>query len=142
VDCRDDRIEPVLAGASLGALAALSGICRHPDSFQAAIGLSGVYDLAHRYCGEDSAPFSPLACLQTLKGPRLEQLRGRAITLGSGEGDYENPADSKRMADACGSKGIPCRFSLWGPTHDHTWSTWREMLPRLVAEQLDLAGQR
>jgi esterase/lipase superfamily enzyme len=135
-DCHDDRIEPILAGASLGAFAAISGICRHPDSFQAAIGLSGVYDLAHRYCVQDGAPFSPLACLQTLKGPRLEHLRRRAIILGSGEGDYENPADTRRMAEACASKGIPCRFNLWGPAHDHTWSTWREMLPRLLAEQL------
>jgi esterase/lipase superfamily enzyme len=135
-DCHDDRIEPLLAGASLGAFAAISAICRHPDSFQAAIGLSGVYELAHRYCGEESPAFSPLACLQTATGPRLEQLRRRAIILGSGEGDYENPADSRRVADACASKGIPCRFSLWGPQRDHTWSTWREMLPRLLAEQL------
>lgn len=135
-DCHDARIEPILVGASLGAFAAVSGLCRHPDSFQAAIGVSGAYDLAHRYCGEDSAPFAPLACLQALKGPRLEQLRRRAIILGSGEGDYENPADSRRVADACTSKGIPCRFSLWGPAHDHTWSTWREMVPRLLAEQL------
>jgi esterase/lipase superfamily enzyme len=135
-DCHDDRIEPILAGASLGAFAALSAICRHPDSFRAAIGLSGVYDLSRRYCSEDSAGYSPLACLQTLKGPRLEQLRRRAIILGSGEGDYENPADSRRMADACAAKGIPCKLSLWGPAHDHTWSTWREMLPRLIDEQL------
>jgi esterase/lipase superfamily enzyme len=135
-DCQDERIEPILAGASLGAFAAVSGICRHPDSFRAAIGVSGVYDLAHRYCGEDRAGFSPLACLVTLKGQRLEHLRRRAIILGSGEGAYENPADSKRLASACTSKGIPCRLSLWGPARDHTWSTWREMLPRLLAEQL------
>jgi esterase/lipase superfamily enzyme len=146
-DCHDDLIEPILAGASLGAFAAISGICRHPDSFRAAIGVSGVYDLAHRYCGEDSAAFSPLACLKTVKGPRLQHLRRRAIMLGTGEGDYEDPADSKRIADACTSKGIPCRLSLWGPARDHTWSTWREMLPSLIAEQLanplvgPLAGQ-
>jgi esterase/lipase superfamily enzyme len=141
-DCHDERIEPILAGASLGAFAAMSGICRHPDSFRAAIGVSGVYDLAHRYCGDDSGAFSPLACLETLTGSRLEQMRRRAIILGSGEGDYETPADSRRMADACASKGIPFRLNLWGPARDHTWSTWRDMLPRLVAEQLanPLAG--
>jgi esterase/lipase superfamily enzyme len=101
-----------------------------------AIGLSGVYELAPRYCDEDSTAFSPLACLQTAKGQRLEQLRRRAIILGSGEGDYESPADSKRIADTCVSKAIPCRLSLWGPRRDHTWSTWREMLPRLLDEQL------
>ncbi|MFL6602060.1 MAG: alpha/beta hydrolase-fold protein [Steroidobacteraceae bacterium] len=135
-DCHDDRIEPILAGASLGAFAAVSGICRHPDSFRAAIAVSGVYDLAHRYCTDGSDAFAPLACLKTLKGPRLEHLRRRAIVLGSGSGDYETPADSTRMADACNAKGIPCRLSIWGPERDHSWSTWRDMLPRLIAEQL------
>ncbi len=135
-DCHDDRIEPILSGASLGAFAAISGLCRYPDAFRAAIGLSGVYDLPRRYGGEGSSAFSPLACLKTLKGEPLERLRHRAIVLGSGEGDYESPADSKRMADACAAKAIPCRLSLWGAEHDHTWSTWREMLPRLLAEQV------
>jgi esterase/lipase superfamily enzyme len=135
-DCHDDRIEPILAGASLGAFAAITSLCRHPDSFRAAIGLSGVYDLAHKYCGEDAAALSALTCLKTLKGPRLEHLRRRAIVLGSGEGDYETPAESRRLADACASKEVPCRLSLWGPSRDHTWSTWREMLPLALAEQL------
>src|SRR6266702_1969699 len=38
-DCHDDRIEPILSGASLGAFAAISGLCRYPDAFRAAIGL-------------------------------------------------------------------------------------------------------
>jgi esterase/lipase superfamily enzyme len=135
-DCHDDRIEPILAGASLGAFAAISGICRHPDSFRAAIGLSGVYDLADKCSGEDSAAFSALTCLVTAKGPRLENLRRRAIILGCGEGDYETPAESRRLADACASKQIPCRLSLWGPARGHTWSAWREMLPAVLAEQL------
>jgi esterase/lipase superfamily enzyme len=138
-DCHDDRIEPILAGASLGAFAAVSSLCRHPGAFRAAIGLSGVYDLANRSCGissEGSPAFSAPAQLKTLRGPQLERLRRRVIILGSGEGDYENPADSRRMADACTSKGVPCRLSLWGPARDHTWVTWREMLPRLLAEQL------
>jgi len=135
-DCHDDRIEPILAGASLGAFAAVSGLCRHPNVFRAAIGVSGVYDLSGRYCGEDSGAFSASGGLKTLKGPQLERLRQRDLVLGSGEGDYERPADSRRMADACAAKAIPCRLSLWGPERDHTWSTWREMLPRLLAEQL------
>lgn len=135
-DCHDERIEPILCGASLGAFAAISGLCRYPDGFRAALGLSGVYDLPRRYGGESSTAFSPLAFLKNPKAEALERLRQRAVLLGCGAGDYEDPADSKRMADACGAKAIPCRLSLWGAEHDHTWSTWREMLPRLLAEQL------
>jgi esterase/lipase superfamily enzyme len=138
LDCRNDRIEPILVGASLGAAAAVSTLCRHPDSFRAAIGLSGGYagscEFARCCCG--GSFHDETAYLATLTGPQLERLRQRAIILGSGAGDYENPADSKRLADALGSRGISCRLDLWGPTRGHTWSTWRDMLPRLLAEQL------
>jgi esterase/lipase superfamily enzyme len=137
LDCQDDRIEPILVGASLGAAAAVSTLCRHPDSFRVAIGVSGIYAGFYEFersCGRSS--HDETAYLATLAGPQLEQLRQRAIILGSGAGDYENPADSKRLADALGSRGISCRLDLWGPTRDHTWSTWRDMLPRLLAEQL------
>jgi esterase/lipase superfamily enzyme len=138
-DCQDDRIEPILAGASLGAFAAVAGICRHPEVFRVALGLSGLYDLARSLGGVSSADvgaFSPVAGLSDLAGPTLEQLRHRMIVLGSGEGDYETPAETRRMAASLTSKHVPCRLKLWGPGRDHTWSTWREMLPRLLAEQI------
>ena len=157
-DCQDEHIEPILVGASLGAATAVSTLCRHPDSFRAAIGLSGVYDggayLLHSCCGvsagagashresppdaspKNAAPSSLSAYIATLAGSQLAQLQQRAISLGSGEGDYENPNDSKHLADAFASKGITCRLNLWGSARDHTWSTWRDLLPRMLAEQL------
>jgi esterase/lipase superfamily enzyme len=154
LDCQNDRIEPVLVGASLGAVAAVSTLCRHPESFRAAIGLSGVYRSVHGVVGSTHVgcawefargagdPGSgawrqdETGYLATLAGPQLERLRQRPIILGSGAGDYENPAASKHLADALGSKGVACRLELWGPARDHTWSTWRDMLPRLLAERL------
>lgn len=168
VDCQDDHLEPILVGASLGAATAVTTLCRHPDSFRAAIGLSGVYGGgAHPWrecCGAPSqawssqeaspqdasrpdrstsegAPssttwLSPIDYVASLGGPHLAQLKRRRIILGSGAGDYENPADSRQLADAFGSKGIACRLDLWGAARGHTWSTWRDLLPRLLAEQL------
>jgi esterase/lipase superfamily enzyme len=138
-DCQDLRIEPILTGASLGAFFAISGICRHPDAFRLAIGLSGAYDLARKLggvSGQQSSALSPIEYLFQLSGPQLEQLRHRKIILGSGQGDYETPAESQRLAEALASKAVPCKLSLWGAARDHTWSTWREMLPGLLAEQL------
>jgi esterase/lipase superfamily enzyme len=138
-DCRDPDIKPILTGASLGAFFAISGLCRHPDAFRVAIGLSGVYDLARKLggvSGQQSGALTPIEWVSRLTGPRLKQLRQRKIILGSGQGDYETPAESQRLNDALVSKAISCRFSLWGSSHDHTWSTWREMLPGLLAEQL------
>ena len=123
LDCQDARMEPMLVAASLGAETAVSTLFRHPDSFRGAIGMSGVYDDAIRY-------------VTTLAGSQLEQLRGRSISLGTGAGDYEIPAESKRLADALGAKSIPCRFHDWGRGRDHTWSTWREQLPGLLGELL------
>jgi esterase/lipase superfamily enzyme len=120
-DCQSSRIEPVLAGVSRGAGMALSAVCRHPESFRAAIGLSGVYDW-------------PIEALASAPSQKLEQLRRRLIILGSGEGDYENPVESRRLSETLGKKGVPCRLNLWGPTRDHTWATWRETLPPLLTE--------
>ena len=184
VDCQDDHLEPILVGASLGAATAVTTLCRHPDSFRAAIGLSGVYGggahLWRECCGaprqacsspqdasrpdsstseaarsraatsepatspaapshaatSDTAWLSPIAYVATLGGPQLAPLKRRRITLGTGAGDYENPSDSRQLADAFGSKGIACRLDLWGPARGHTWSTWRDLLPGLLAEQL------
>lgn len=138
-DCQDPQIEPILTGASLGAFFAISGICRHPQAFRSAIGLSGVYDLAKELGGissERTDAGAPIEYLSQLSGPRLKQLRRRKVILGSGQGDYEMPAASQRLADALAAKAVPCRLSLWGPARDHTWVTWREMLPRLLTEQL------
>lgn len=122
-DCHDEHIEPVLVGASLGAGVAINSICRHPDSYKAAIALSGVFDML------DST-------VRALSSPPLERLRQRQIILGCGEGDYEFPDDSRRLADQLAAQGIPCRLTLWGRTHDHTWKSWREMLPRILREPL------
>lgn len=138
-DCQDVRIEPILAGASRGAAIAVGTLCRHPDTFRAAVGLSGVYKMSASTCEPDVAHRSglaPLSGLAKLEGRSLDRLRQRPVVLGCGEGDYENPTDSRRLSEALTGKGIACRLSLWGPARDHTWSTWRDLFPRVLAEQL------
>jgi esterase/lipase superfamily enzyme len=120
-DCQAPRIEPMLVGAALGAATAVRTLCRHPESFRGAIGLSGVYNDTINY-------------VTALSDIQLGQLRGRPITLGTGAGDLENPTESTRLADVLGAKGIQCRLKYWGPGSDHTWSAWREQLPGLLGE--------
>ena len=132
LDCQNQRIEPILAGASRGAAVAIATLCRHPDSFRAAIGVSGLYDWA----GDCSRGYQPLACLTAIAAPQLEKLRQRIIVLGTGEGDYERPEDSRHLSQTLVAKGVPCRLNLWGPARTHTWSTWRDLFPRLLAESL------
>jgi esterase/lipase superfamily enzyme len=141
-DCQNDSITPIIAGASLGACVAVAEICRHPEVFRAAIGLSGVYDLVQHLrgvCAEKARAFAAGALLGR-PGCNPEELRRRMIVLASGEGGLERPGDSITLAAALEAQHIPCRLSLWGAAHDHNWATWRAMLPQLLAEQLAAPG--
>jgi esterase/lipase superfamily enzyme len=138
-DCRDPEIGIVTAGASIGAFNAVAAVCRHPDVFVRAIGMSGTYDISKWLEPADvNLDFyysSPMHFLPKL-GPsrQLDLLRTRTILLPTGEGDYEDPSESWRMAGVLGSRGIPNRVDPWGKDYRHDWGTWREMLPKYLAE--------
>lgn len=135
-DCRSDRIQIIAAGASIGAFNAVASLCRHPDAFRAAIGMSGTYDLEPWLYGHFFDDFyfsSPLHYLPNLhEGPQLDALRHRFVLMAYGEGRWEDPNESWRMAKVLGDKGIPNRVDVWGREWDHDWPTWREMLPRYL----------
>jgi len=139
LDCRSDNIEIITAGASIGAFNALAALCRHPDVFSSAVCMSGTYDLS-KWLGDDPWPqdfyfSSPLHYLPDLgEGPLLDQLRRRMVLLPTGEGQWEDPAQSWNAAKVLGAKGIPNRVDPWGKDYDHDWPTWRQMLPRYLAE--------
>jgi esterase/lipase superfamily enzyme len=136
-DCRDPKIEIVVAGASLGAFNALAALCRHPDVCKAAICMSGTYDLT-RWMTRSSQDWyfsSPLDFLPGLEDAGvLEALRKRFVLLTHGTGRWESPKESWKVADLLGSKGIPNRVDEWGSEWDHDWPTWRRMLPKYLGE--------
>lgn len=135
LDCRDADIGIVAAGASIGAFNAVAVLCRYPEVFVQAIGMSGTYDVS-RFVGDDAGMdlfyATPLYFLPGLDGPTLDSLRRRFAILATGEGRWENAGKSWRMADALGAKGIPNRVDPWGPDWDHEWPTWRRMLPHYL----------
>lgn len=136
-DCDSEDIEIIATGASIGAFNAVATLCRHPDAFRMAIGMSGTYDLSKYLEGRMYPDFyfsSPLHYLPNLEGPQLELLRTRFILLPSGEGDYEDIGESWRLARVLGAKGVPNRVDPWGAEWRHDWVTWREMLPKYLAE--------
>jgi esterase/lipase superfamily enzyme len=137
-DSRSPDIEIVAAGASIGAFNAVAALCRHPDVFTTAIGLSGTYDLEKLLGFQADGRFyfaSPLLFVPNLPdGPQLERLRRRFVLLAFGQGRWESPEESWRMADVLGRRGIPNRVDPWGPEHDHDWPTWRRMLPHYLGQ--------
>lgn len=137
IDCAAKDIEIIATGASIGAFNAVATVCRHPDAFKMAIAMSGTFDLSKYLQGTMNLDFyfsSPLHYLPQLEGPQLERLRSRFILLPSGEGDYEDIGESWRVARMLGAKGIPNRVDSWGADYHHDWNTWREMLPKYLAE--------
>ncbi len=138
-DCNDESIEILATGPSIGAFNALAATLRHPDVFRAAICMSGTYDLSKLIHGEVTPDYhesSPLHFLPDLPddGERVRAMRESFVLLTHGEGRWEEPEQSWRMADALGAKGIPNRVDSWGEAYDHDWPTWREMLPKYLQE--------
>jgi esterase/lipase superfamily enzyme len=127
----------VTAGASIGAFNALAVLCRYPDVFRAAVGLSGTYRVERFYDGEftDDLYFSsPVHFLPGLEGPQLDALRQRFVVLASGQGAWENVGESWHTADVLGRKGVPNRVDAWGSEWEHDWPTWARMLPPYLDE--------
>jgi esterase/lipase superfamily enzyme len=129
----------VTAGASIGAFNAVALLCRFPDTFEAAIGMSGTYRLQRFLEGrwsEDLFFASPLDFLPGLEGDHLELLQRRRVILASGEGAHEDIGESWAVADVLGQKGVPNRVDSWGPETIHDWPTWWKMLPQYLEEIL------
>jgi len=137
-DCAADDIEIVSAGASYGAFYAVAALCRHPDAFRLAIGMSGTYDLSGYLQGHWNDDFyfsSPLHFLPGLgEGWQLDALRQRYAILATGSGRWEDPGESWRLAGELGARGIPNRVDDWGPGVDHDWPTWLAMCPKYLSE--------
>jgi esterase/lipase superfamily enzyme len=130
-------IDVIAGGASIGAFNAVAVLCRYPDVFSAAIGMSGSYRIERFYdeaWSQDLFFAAPLQFLPGLEGPQLDRLRQRQVVLAAGEGAWEDIGQSWKMAEALGGKAIPNRVDNWGPQWSHDWHTWRQMLPQYLRE--------
>ncbi len=136
-DLGGQDIDVITTGASIGAFNAVAVLCRYPDVFAAAIGMSGTYRIERFYdeaWSQDLYLAAPLQFLPGLEGPQLNRLRERKVLLASGDGEWEDVGESWRMAEVLGAKGIPNRVDNWGPQWAHQWPTWRQMLPQYLRE--------
>jgi esterase/lipase superfamily enzyme len=130
-------IDVIACGASIGAFNAVAVLCRYPDVFSAAIGMSGSYRIERFYdeaWSQDLYFAAPLQFLPGLEGPQLDRLRQRRVVLAAGEGAWEDIGESWSMAAALGAKAIPNRLDNWGPGWAHDWPTWHRMLPQYLRE--------
>lgn len=131
-DCKSDTLEIIAAGAAMGAYSAVAAIRRLPSVFRVAIGMSGVFDLSRYLPGGFTPALQAVSLQNPGEGHDAASLRNRFVLLATGEGEYETPAESKRMAGALEAARIPSRLEMWGPGFSHGWNTWRAMLPRYL----------
>ena len=130
----------ITTGASLGAFHAANQLFRRPDLFDGTIAMSGAYDIRgyyqDEYHDENIYLNNPAEYLPNLEGNYLDLLRQKnKIFIVSGQGDYENPDASRRLAGILSDKGIPHELDLWGHDMTHDWPTWRAMLPYFVGSK-------
>jgi esterase/lipase superfamily enzyme len=136
-DLGGQEIDVIASGASIGAFNAVAVLCRYPDVFCAAIGMSGTYRIERFYdeaWSQDLFFSAPLQFLPGLEGPQLDMIRERRVVLASGEGPWEDIGESWQMAAVLGAKGVPNRVDNWGQSWSHDWHTWRQMLPQYLRE--------
>ena len=138
-DCQSPDIQIWAAGASIGAYNAVTAVTSFPDVFTRALAMSGTYDLArflHGFHNEDVHHISPLVYLRYVDpaSTHAQLLRQTSIVLATGEGRWEDPAESWKVANALGKLGIPNRVDLWGKDYHHDWITWRDMAPKYLDE--------
>jgi esterase/lipase superfamily enzyme len=136
-DLGGQAADVIATGASIGAFNAVAVLCRYPDVFSAAIGMSGSYRIERFYdptLTQDLYFSAPLQFLPDLAGPQLDLLRSRYAVLASGEGAWEDVGESWHLASILGAKGVPNRVDNWGPGWEHEWRTWRSMLPQYLDE--------
>ena len=120
----------IAAGASFGALHALTLATRRPGLVKKAIGMSGAYDTSRWLDGRldgDAYFLNPLAFLPNLDDDRyLAPLRATEIVIATGHDD-RNVNDSRRLAAILQDKGVPASLHIWdGWAHD--WPYWKEMV--------------
>jgi esterase/lipase superfamily enzyme len=136
-DVAEQAAQVITAGASIGAFNAVALLCRYPDAFSAAIGMSGTYRIERFYdppWTQDSYFASPVEFLPDLEGEQLDMLRHRFVVFASGEGAWEDIGESWHMASVLGAKGVRNRVDNWGTQYDHEWATWHQMLPHYLVE--------
>ncbi len=121
-------------GASFGGFHAMNTLCRRPDLFDAAIAMSGFYDLSGDYFkgySDDNCYFNnPAWYVPQLAGPYLDLLRHAcSINIITGQGAYEAPHASRGFSQTLWDKGISNNLDVWGQDVNHDWPWWRKMLP-------------
>ena len=116
----------------------LAVLCRFPDVFRAAVGMSGTYRIQRFFDGR-SSPDLVLRLAGRTSSPAWTASSWTAAAAGSrssppARGRGRTSASRGTAGNALGRKGVPNRVDPWGEEWPHEWPTWRRMLPQYLDE--------
>lgn len=116
-------------GNSFGAFHSANFFLKHPDQFDSALCLSGIYHMQAEIGGYFDAGvyFSePLSYAPGISDEEaLAKLRDGYIVIAHGLGAWETFNDqAQALADIISAKGITCWYDRWGREWPHDWDTW------------------
>lgn len=131
----------IATGCSMGAFHTINFALRHPDLFDTAIALSGVYD-ARFFSGEFHGNYevylnSPIDYLWNQQDEWfLSRYRQNHYIVAVGQGAWEEDhiIDTTRLQEAFTAKGIDAWFDYWGQDVDHDWPAWRNQMPYFLSK--------
>lgn len=131
----------VATGCSMGAYHTINFALRHPDLFNIAIALSGVYDarfFTNEFHGDPAVYFnSPIDYLWNQHDSWfLDHYRQNHYIVAVGQGAWEEQhvADTRRLEEAFNGKSILGWFDYWGHDMAHDWPLWRQQMPYFLGK--------
>jgi esterase/lipase superfamily enzyme len=136
-----EHVKCLATGCSMGAYHAGNFYFRHPDVFDTAICLSGLFQLnifVGDYMDENVYLNCPLYYLPNLQDPfYLDAYEKGKIIICAGQGAWEDLmiADARAMGQVLNNKNIPHWVDLWGYDVCHDWPWWQKQLPYFLGHR-------
>lgn len=128
-------------GCSLGATHAANLYFRFPGVFDGLLALSGIYTASYgfgSYMDEVVYRNSPVDYLAGMPSdhPYIAEYNKHRGIICVGQGAWEVPETTRRMAQICQEKGIHLWVDFWGYDCAHDWDWWYKQVAYFVPKLL------
>ena len=129
-------------GCSLGATHAANLFFRFPQLFDGMLALSGIYTAACGFDGYmDEVVYrnSPVDYLSGMSAdhPFIEEYRRHRGIICVGQGPWEVPETTRRIAELNAEKNMGLWVDFWGYDCSHDWDWWYKQVAYFVPHLLD-----
>ncbi len=124
-------------GCSLGATHAVNLYFRRPDLFDGLLALSGIYSASYGFDGYmDETVYlnSPVDYLANMSPdhPFIREYNRHRGIICVGQGAWEQPETTRRLAEIFREKGIDVWVDFWGYDVNHDWPWWHKQVSYFV----------